>query len=191
MFYFITRLNHTFFSGYDCSLLRCWIFIIHRMYVIVKENDRWMLLVNLDIDVIWNYYGSSKGFFIYCFAYHFYFMHVLGTFHFPRLLWGCRSWILFWWNIVLGFKLIAKFLYFKVMCTAFVRFISVDFLVIICWDVILMATRRDLRPPKKGPDSTVSEPHAHCCTWGYCLRILWCLLRLLVSALDTELIDPR
>lgn len=37
------------------------------------------------------------------------------------------------------------------MCTAFVRFISVDFLVIICWDVILMATRRDFEASKERP----------------------------------------
>jgi len=45
---------------------------------------------------------------------------------------------------------------------------SVDFLVVICWDAILMATRRDFEASKERPCcSTVSEPHAHCCAWGY------------------------
>lgn len=138
------------------------------MHVIVKEIDRWMFLVDLEMDVIWNYHGSSKGSFIYCFAYHFYFMHVLGIFHFPRHLWGCRSWILFWWNLVVGFKLIASFFISRLFAQLCEVYKSVDFLVVICWDVILMATRRDFEASKERPCcSTVSEPHAHCCTWGY------------------------
>jgi hypothetical protein len=68
----------------------------------------------------------------------------------------------------IGFKLIASFFISRLFAQLCEVYKSVDFLVVICWDVILMATRRDFEASKERPCcSTVSEPHAHCCTWGY------------------------